>query len=111
MLLTLFDAESFFIFDQEKKYSLTRTYMPQHISAERRVRLSEKRRARNRSNKTKMRNLIKSVSEAKNKEEALNAYKATSSLLDKLAAKKVIHPNAAANQKSRLSKIVKSLST
>lgn len=85
--------------------------MPQHKSAERRVRTSGKRASINRSDKTRMKSLIKSVREAKTSEEAATAYKNTSSVLDKLAGKGVIHKNAAANKKSRLAKIVKSKSS
>ncbi len=84
--------------------------MPQHKSAERRVRTSGKRASINRSDKTRMKSLIKSVREAKTAEEAAAAYKNTSSVLDKLATKGVIHKNTAANKKSRLAKVVKSKS-
>ena len=83
--------------------------MPQHKSAERRVRLSEKKKDQNKAEKTKMRNLIKRVREAETPEEGAKAYRETTAVLDKLATKGVIHKNLAANKKSRLSKFVKSI--
>ena len=73
------------------------------------MRLSETKRQKNRSSKSQIKNLIKRVREAKTKEEAHAAYKQVTATLDKLAVKKVIHKNNAANKKSRLSKVVASL--
>ena len=86
-----------------------RSHMPQHISAKRRVRVSEKKNAQNRANKTRLKNQIKDVIDAKTKEDAATAYKKVTSTLDKLAVKGVIHRNNAANKKSRLSKVVAAL--
>lgn len=83
--------------------------MPQHISAKRRVRVSEKKNAQNRANKTRLKNQIKDVIDARTKEDAAAAYKKVTSTLDKLAVKGVIHRNNAANKKSRLSKVVAAL--
>lgn len=83
--------------------------MPQHKSAERRMRTTAKKNESNRANKSKMRTLIKSVREAATPDEAKSAFQKTTALLDRLAAKGVIHKNMAANKKSRLSKTVKAL--
>ncbi len=83
--------------------------MPQHKSAERRMRTTAKKNTNNRASKSKMRTLIKSVREAGTPEEANAAYRKTTALLDRLAAKGVIHKNMAANKKSRLRKTVKAL--
>ncbi|HTP79711.1 MAG TPA: 30S ribosomal protein S20 [Bacteroidota bacterium] len=80
--------------------------MPQHASAAKRVRQGARRESRNRSNITRMKTLIKKVRSVKGKEEAAAALKAATKFLDKLAAKGVIHRNKAANQKSKLTRLV-----
>ena len=82
--------------------------MPQHASAERRVRLSETRRLRNISDRSRMKTAIKKVKTAEDKETASKELISTISLLDKLAAKGLIHKNKAANLKSKLSRKVNS---
>jgi small subunit ribosomal protein S20 len=83
--------------------------MPQHKSAEKRVRTSEKRRAYNKMNKSKMKTAIKDLQSAKEKPAAEEKYKKVTSLLDRLSIKGVIHPNNAAHKKSKLLKFVKKL--
>jgi len=83
--------------------------MAQHASAEKRARISVRRAARNAQQKSKMRSAIKRVRAAKDKEHALPELLKTVKLLDKLAAKGVIHKNLAANNKSKLTKIVNKL--
>jgi small subunit ribosomal protein S20 len=80
--------------------------MPQHKSAEKRIRISARRAARNKASISRLKTLVKKVRGAKGKEEAATALKAAVKYLDKMAAKGVIHRNKAANQKSRLSKAV-----
>lgn len=81
--------------------------MAHSLSAKKRVRQNEKRRARNRYRKTLIRDEVKSFAAAvtagdvKKAEEAL---KATVIRLDKVAAKGTIHKNAAARKRSRLTK-------
>lgn len=84
--------------------------MAQHKSAEKRTRQSLKRRAYNKRNKALMKTLIKKVRSEKEKSKAEAYLKETVSTLDKLAAKGVIHKNKAANQKSKLTKMVARLS-
>lgn len=76
--------------------------MPNVKSAEKRVRTSEKRRQRNRRDRTRMRTAIKKVRQADSPDAAREALQNAESLLDRLATKGVIHPNAAGRQKSRL---------
>ena len=83
--------------------------MPQHKSAEKRVRTSEKKRTYNRMNKSKMKTALKDLHGTKDQTGAEEKYKKVTSLLDRLATKGIIHPNNAANKKSKLSKFVKSL--
>ncbi len=80
--------------------------MPQHKSAEKRIRQSARRHQRNKANISKMKTLIKKVRAAKEKEKAAEALKIAVKTLDQLAAKGVIHKNKAANQKSKLTKLV-----
>lgn len=83
--------------------------MPQHKSAEKRVRQIKRRTERNKSRISKMRTLIKRVRSAKTKEEGATALKKAVKYLDELAAKGTIHKNTASNQKSKLTKLVNKL--
>jgi len=79
--------------------------MPNHKSAEKRVRQNEKRRAINRGHRTKVRNYIKklrSALEAGEKETVVSILPETISVIDKSVQKGVLHANAAARYKSRL---------
>lgn len=83
--------------------------MAQHRSAIKRIRKSRDERAYNRNYRTKMRTLIKKVLQTTKKEEGAALYRQAEQLLDKMAAKKIIHRNKAANQKSRLARFVNKL--
>jgi small subunit ribosomal protein S20 len=83
--------------------------MAQHTSSEKRIRSTARRKKRNAEQKSAMKTLLKKVRTEKDKTKAADALKETVSLLDKLAGKRVIHPNKAANQKSKLTKIVNKL--
>ena len=79
--------------------------MPNHKSAEKRVRQNEKRRDVNRSNRTALRTSIKKLRAALagNDPAALNKLlPETISKIDKAVQKGVLHRNAAARYKSRL---------
>ena len=79
--------------------------MPNHKSAEKRVRQSEKRRVINRGNRSKVRTYIKKVRAAldsKENDEIQSALPETISVIDKAVQKGVMHKNAAARYKSRL---------
>ncbi|MBI5647488.1 MAG: 30S ribosomal protein S20 [Ignavibacteriae bacterium] len=84
--------------------------MPQHKSAEKRVRTASRKRARNRQYKTRMKNMIKELRDTKQKEQAAELYKKVSSMLDRIATKGIIHTNTAAHKKSKLAKFVQGLS-
>ena len=83
--------------------------MPQHKSAEKRVRQTERRRERNRYHLSRARTMIKRLSSATDPEDAQKLLNDTKSYLDKLAGKGILKPNKAANTKSRLERYVKSL--
>ncbi|HZN06645.1 MAG TPA: 30S ribosomal protein S20 [Pyrinomonadaceae bacterium] len=77
--------------------------MPNHKSAEKRVRQSEKRRTINRSNRTKVRTYIKKLRSALDSKQDLGqVLPETMSVIDKAVQKGVLHANAAARYKSRL---------
>jgi small subunit ribosomal protein S20 len=84
--------------------------MPQHKSAEKRVRQNAKRAIRNKARVSRMRTLVKKVRTSKTKAEGNAALKAAVQYLDRIAAKGVIKKNTASNQKSRLTKYVNKLS-
>jgi len=84
--------------------------MAHHKSAKKRIIKSKKENLRNRSYISIVKTAIKSVKNAPNKEEAENKLRKTVSILDKLVSKGVIHKNKAANKKSKLTKLVNSLS-
>ena len=83
--------------------------MPNHKSAEKRVRQNEKRREINRSNRGRLRTSIRGLrgalttGDAKSIQELLPE---TISTIDKAVQKGVLHRNAAARYKSRLTKRV-----
>jgi small subunit ribosomal protein S20 len=86
--------------------------MPNTPSAKKRMRQDAVRRARNRSTKSGLRSLLRKCREAikaKKIEDAEAAFKSLSRKLDQAARSKVIHLNAAARTKSRLSSAIKSL--
>ena len=78
--------------------------MPNHKSAEKRVRQNEKRRQINRSNRTRLRTEIKRLRAALEEggEGLKETYANTVSTIDKAVNKGVLHRNAAARYKSRL---------
>ena len=79
--------------------------MPNHKSAEKRMRQSEKRRVNNRGNRTKVRTYIKklrSALESGKADDIQRTLPETISVIDKSVQKGVLHANAAARYKSRL---------
>ena len=79
--------------------------MPNHKSAEKRVRQNEKRRDMNRSNRSALRTSIKKLRAAlasNDKAAATELLPETISKIDKAIQKGVLHRNAAARFKSRL---------
>lgn len=76
--------------------------MAQHKSAIKRIRQDEKKRLRNKSYKSKLKTETKKFLALDSKEKAEPQLRVVESLLDRLATKRVIHPNNAANKKSHL---------
>ncbi len=84
--------------------------MPNTQSSKKRLRQNVKQRLLNRSFKSNMRSTIRIVREAAaagDGEKAQAAFRLAVKKLDRAASKNVIHRNAAARTKSRLSKLVK----
>jgi len=83
-----------------------------HKSALKRARQNEIRRIRNKSLKTRTKNVIKDVRHAVNEistETAQGKLDTAKSAIDKAAKKGVIHKKTAARKISRLSKLVNSI--
>ncbi|MEI6577585.1 MAG: 30S ribosomal protein S20 [Bacteroidota bacterium] len=76
--------------------------MANHKSSLKRIRQTEKRRTLNRYHSKTMRNAIKKFRGLKDKTEAVTKLPTLVSLIDKLAKKRIIHKNKAANLKSSL---------
>ncbi len=83
--------------------------MPQHKSAVKRVRQNARRQVRNKADLSRIKTLIKNVRSATEKKNAEAALKTAVKFLDRLAAKGVIHRNKASNQKSKLTRFVRTL--
>ena len=83
--------------------------MADHKSAIKRARQNEKRRLRNKSTKTRVKNIVKSVRlsvSEKSKEAVLSELITAQSIIDNAAKKGVIHKKTASRKISRLSKLV-----
>jgi small subunit ribosomal protein S20 len=96
----------------DSQFFVTFVSMPNTVSAKKRLRQSVVRRDRNRSIKSSVRTQVRKVRAAVaagDAEKSATEFATAVKKLDQAAAKKVIHPNAAARTKSRLSKAVKSL--
>ncbi len=85
--------------------------MANHKSAEKRIRNNATKRLRNRYQAKTVRTVTKNLRTTEDAKEAGELFTKVSSMLDKLAKKNVIHKNKAANQKSKLAKVVKKIST
>jgi small subunit ribosomal protein S20 len=82
-------------------------------SARKRARQAEKRRTHNMSMRTAVRSAIKNVKKAVaagDKSAAERVLQQSQGVIDRIAAKGVLHRNAANRNKSRLSRAIKALS-
>ncbi len=85
--------------------------MPNTPAAKKSLRQDAKRNARNRSQRTALRNVIKKCRAAAAGDDSAvteSAFRLAVKKLDQAAAKNLIHNNKAARTKSRLSKLCKS---
>jgi small subunit ribosomal protein S20 len=78
--------------------------MPNSKQAKKRMRQDEERRAHNKSMRTTMRTAMKRVLRAADRDAAEAALPTAMKRIDKAAKTRVIHANAAARYKSRLSR-------
>jgi len=80
--------------------------MAHHKSAIKRIRTNEKARLRNKFYRSTMKTAIKKVRLAESKEVAQANLNQAISILDRLAAKGIIHKNNAAHKKAKLTRFV-----
>ena len=73
------------------------------------MRANETKRLRNRYQHKSTRTVIKKLKSTTTKDEASALLKEATSMIDKLAKKNIIHWKKAANQKSKLSRLVNNL--
>ena len=86
--------------------------MPNIRSAKKRLRQNVATRSRNRSSRSFVRNRCKNVVKAAteaNLDNAETLFKQAVKVLDQAGSKKIIHKNAAARKKSRLSRLLRKL--
>jgi small subunit ribosomal protein S20 len=76
--------------------------LPNVKSAEKRMRTNKVREERNRSKRSRLRTAIKNVQAAETPEAAQTSFQKAKSLLDRAAARRMVHPNKAARLKSQL---------
>jgi small subunit ribosomal protein S20 len=76
------------------------------LSAEKRHRQAQKRYEHNRAQRSKMKTGIKRVLTASDQESGNAALREISAMLDRMASRRVIHPNKAARKKSQLARHV-----
>jgi small subunit ribosomal protein S20 len=84
--------------------------MANHKSALKRIRQTAVRRLRNRYQLKTTKTMIKRLRAAANKQDAEKMFPDVISRIDKLAKKNIIHRNKAAHQKSKLARMVNTLS-
>lgn len=78
-------------------------------SAEKRIRQERKRRIHNRAQRSRMKTAIKKVMTATDAQSAREALVETAAMLDRMASRRLIHPNKAARKKSQLARRVNTL--
>lgn len=82
--------------------------MPNIKSAKKRMELGRAARARNRAARSKIRTAIRRVREAGSHEQAEASRRAAVALIDRAAARRLMHPNRAGRIKSQLDRLVRS---
>ena len=84
--------------------------MPHHKSARKRLRSDARKRAMNRTVKSRMRTAVKKVQACADQEEAGSLLRSAVSSIDKAARRGAVHRGKADRQKSQLARHVNSLS-
>ena len=83
--------------------------MANHDSSKKRIRQTKTRREHNRYYAKTARNAVRNLRKMTNKAEAAARLVVVTAMLDRLASKKAISKNKAANLKSKLARLVNSL--
>jgi len=83
--------------------------MPTHASTAKHMRSDSKKRMRNRKIKSSVKSMEKKVRQAQDKAQAQANLPKASAMLDKAAAKGVLHRKTVSRQKSRLAKRVNAM--
>ena len=84
--------------------------MPNSMSARKRLRQASRRRLQNRQVKSAIRTRTRTLLEMESPDEAQAALSDLYSMLDRAAARRVLHPNTAARRKAQLARHVEKLS-
>lgn len=79
--------------------------MPRLKSAKKRMRQGRARAIQNRTKRSQLRTAIKRVRSATDEKTRTEALTEANKLIDRAGRKRLIHPNAAARQKSRLARL------
>lgn len=74
------------------------------------MRQDRKRNAHNRTQRSRLKTAVKKVTSETDPQKAEAELKETAAMLDRMATRRLIHPNKAARKKSQLAKAVKKLS-
>lgn len=80
--------------------------MPRIKSAKKRHRQTKVRTAKNKAQRSTLRNAVKKVKAAASAADAESAFQEAQALVDRAGRKNLVHKNAAARTKSRLAKLV-----
>jgi small subunit ribosomal protein S20 len=83
--------------------------MANHKATKKAIRSSAKKRLLNRYQHVTTRNMVKKLRVTTDHAMAVELFKSVSSALDKLAKRNIIHRNKAANNKSKLARLVNNL--
>ncbi len=84
--------------------------MPNSMSAGKRLRQASRKRLQNRQVKSAIRTRMRTLLEMESPDEAQAALSDLYSMLDRAAARRVLHPNTAARRKAQLARHVEQLS-
>lgn len=83
--------------------------MPNHKSCKKRMKTSERDRLANRAMRSELRGVVKELRTESDKTAATEKFRAVTKLLDRAAAKGLIHKRNADRSKSRLAQMVNGL--
>jgi small subunit ribosomal protein S20 len=73
------------------------------------MRQDRKRNAHNRTQRSRLKSAVKKVTAETDPQKAETELRETSAMLDRMASRRLIHPNKAARKKSQLAKAVKNM--